>query len=127
MQTPYIPFVTLVLCVELFLIQLLPASQSLGPHILHPPRQARRLLIRFQLKKIPQIANWLEQYAESLELNVWTSATVDKAVWNERIKTWEVEVLREGEAPRVLNVKHLVFATGFVGGAYIPDLHGKVK
>ncbi|KAF7375743.1 Flavin-containing monooxygenase YUCCA3 [Mycena sanguinolenta] len=61
------------------------------------------------------LANWLEHYADSLELDVWTSSTVTNARPN-AAGSWDVIIDRAGK-DRVFKVKHVVFATGFGGGA----------
>ncbi|EGO01158.1 hypothetical protein SERLA73DRAFT_87605 [Serpula lacrymans var. lacrymans S7.3] len=73
-----------------------------------------------------KLADWLESYANFLELNVWTSSTVQSASWNKQEKTWTVEISRKGKANRTFTIKHLVFATGFGGGIPItPEIPGK--
>jgi cation diffusion facilitator CzcD-associated flavoprotein CzcO len=72
-----------------------------------------------------KLADWLEGYANYLELNVWTSSTITKTEWNGETKTWTVEVSRGGKETRILKVKHLVFATGFGGRPMMPDFPGK--
>ncbi|KAJ7477704.1 hypothetical protein FB451DRAFT_1243020 [Mycena latifolia] len=61
-----------------------------------------------------KLGNWLENYAEAMELDVWTSSTVISARKNDT-GTWEVLVNRGGKE-RVFKVKHLIFATGLGGG-----------
>jgi len=68
-----------------------------------------------------KLADWLEGYADYLELNVWTSSVITKTEWNDDLKTWAVEIKRGGKESRTLKVKHLVFATGFGGRPYVPD------
>ncbi|KAF8133236.1 hypothetical protein EV363DRAFT_1397474 [Boletus edulis] len=72
-----------------------------------------------------KLADWLEGYANYLELNVWTSSVITKTEWNDHLKTWSVEIIRDGEDTRILKVKHLVFATGFGGHPKSPDIPGK--
>ncbi|KAG9309314.1 hypothetical protein JVU11DRAFT_10802 [Chiua virens] len=72
-----------------------------------------------------KLADWLEGYANHLELNVWTSSTITKTEWDDNLKTWTVEINRGGQETRTLKVKHLVFATGFGGRARVPDIPGK--
>ncbi|KAH0828140.1 hypothetical protein J3R83DRAFT_3828 [Lanmaoa asiatica] len=72
-----------------------------------------------------KLADWLEGYANYLELNVWTSSVITKTEWNDDLKTWTVEINRGGKGTRVLKVKHLVFATGFGGRPHVPDIPGK--
>jgi hypothetical protein len=66
-----------------------------------------------------------------MELNVWTSSTVTKAVQDPNTGRWFVTV--ETKLPgtetknRVLIVKHLIFAQGFSGGrGYVPHYPGMV-
>ncbi|KAK7032356.1 hypothetical protein VNI00_013104 [Paramarasmius palmivorus] len=64
-----------------------------------------------------KLANWLESYADALDLSVWTSASVDSAVQDTTTKAWTVTIQRTDGTLRVFkNVKHLVFATGLSGG-----------
>ncbi|KAJ7761821.1 hypothetical protein B0H16DRAFT_539958 [Mycena metata] len=61
-----------------------------------------------------KLGNWLENYAESMELDVWTSSTVVSA----RPGTssgWDVVVKHAGKE-RTFKVKHVVFATGIGAG-----------
>ncbi|KAG1735979.1 hypothetical protein EDB19DRAFT_1830067 [Suillus lakei] len=74
-----------------------------------------------------QLADWLEGYANFLELDVWTASTITKTSWNDSTKTWTVEVNRGGKGTRVLTVKHLVFATGSGGRPKVPDIPGKAN
>ncbi|KAH7889079.1 hypothetical protein F5I97DRAFT_1803036 [Phlebopus sp. FC_14] len=71
-----------------------------------------------------KLADWLESYAKHLELNVWTSSNITKTVWDDEAKVWTVGISREGDI-RVLQTKHLVFATGIGGHPKIPDIPGK--
>ncbi|KAF7378296.1 Flavin-containing monooxygenase [Mycena sanguinolenta] len=61
-----------------------------------------------------KLGNWLEHYAEAMELNVWTSSTMKSARPN-AAGTWDVVIAASG-AERRFTVKHVVFATGFGGG-----------
>ncbi|KAF9046150.1 hypothetical protein BJ165DRAFT_1469259 [Panaeolus papilionaceus] len=63
-----------------------------------------------------KLANWLEHYAEALELNVWTSSKVEKAIQDPITNTWSVHVTKSDGTTRVFNVRHVVLATGFKGG-----------
>ncbi|KDR78644.1 hypothetical protein GALMADRAFT_244116 [Galerina marginata CBS 339.88] len=72
-----------------------------------------------------KLANWLEHYAESMELNIWTSSTVKSATQNPKTKSWSVTVTKADGSERVFNVKHVVLAIGFKGGVgYIPTIPG---
>ncbi|TFK22738.1 hypothetical protein FA15DRAFT_595487 [Coprinopsis marcescibilis] len=72
-----------------------------------------------------KLGDWLEHYADALELNVWTSSTVESAVQDAKSKLWTVKIRRK-DGEHALTVKHVVFASGFVGDAYMPELPGKV-
>ncbi|KAF8261171.1 hypothetical protein EI94DRAFT_1746631 [Lactarius quietus] len=72
----------------------------------------------------PKIADWLENYAHSLELDVWTSSTVTRASQDPETKKWTVEIERENSDPRKLIVNHLVFAIGLGGGFNMPQYPG---
>ncbi|KAJ7113220.1 hypothetical protein C8R44DRAFT_741549 [Mycena epipterygia] len=61
-----------------------------------------------------KLGNWLESYAEALELDVWISSTVVSARKN-LTGTWDVVVDRAGKE-RVFKINHLVFATGLGAG-----------
>ncbi|KZT10354.1 FAD/NAD(P)-binding domain-containing protein [Laetiporus sulphureus 93-53] len=66
-----------------------------------------------------KLGDWLENYARTLELNVWTSSTIRHAKWDESSQMWLLDVQRDGTS-RSLKVKHLMFATGW--GANVPKL-----
>lgn len=75
-----------------------------------------------------KLGNWLEYYAEAMELNVWTSTTVTSALLNDNSHLWSVTVRRQDGSERVFTVKHVVFAMGFKGGdGYIPTYPGMVQ
>jgi putative flavoprotein involved in K+ transport len=59
-----------------------------------------------------QMGDWLEAYALALDLDVWTSSTVETARWTGT--GWEVTVTRPG-GQATLRPVELVFATGAYG------------
>ena len=76
-----------------------------------------------------KMAAWLEQYAETMELNVWSSTLATRAARNEQTGKWEVKVknLKTGQE-RVLKPDHVVFAIGWGGGkGVVPNLPGRVS
>ncbi|KAL6304078.1 FAD/NAD(P)-binding domain-containing protein [Sparassis latifolia] len=74
-----------------------------------------------------KLGNWLENYAQSLELNVWTSSHIDNAQWDAKRKSWTITVQRNGSTRR-LETNHLVFATGLGGGIpHIPVIPGQER
>ncbi|KAJ7056408.1 hypothetical protein C8F01DRAFT_1156140 [Mycena amicta] len=74
-----------------------------------------------------KLGNWLENYADVLELDVWTSSSVVSARPIDAAGNWNVVVSRPGKADRTFaSVKHVVFATG-VGSpeGRIPEYPGQ--
>ncbi|KAF5328737.1 hypothetical protein D9619_011498 [Psilocybe cf. subviscida] len=76
-----------------------------------------------------KLANWLEFYADSLELNVWTSTNITSIKQDAETKKWHVSMIRSTDAGveerRDFVVNHVVFACGL--GADIgetPDIEG---
>lgn len=57
------------------------------------------------------LANWLEAYADAMELNIWTGTELVSASHDEARGEWTVIVNRDGEE-RVIKPKHVVMATG---------------
>lgn len=75
-----------------------------------------------------QLANWQESYAESLELNVWTSAAVISATQDPQTKLWSVKVQKPDGSERVCKVKYVIMAIGLKGGkAHKPQYPGMVS
>ncbi|KAG8220803.1 FAD/NAD(P)-binding domain-containing protein [Butyriboletus roseoflavus] len=77
-----------------------------------------------------KLADWLESYAHTLELNVWTSATVTsiekETLAGDSGKRWSVQVEREDGRKRVFKVDHVVLALGIGSGrARYPDIPGQ--
>ncbi|KAF7778399.1 hypothetical protein Agabi119p4_2744 [Agaricus bisporus var. burnettii] len=74
-----------------------------------------------------KLANWLEYYAEAMELPVWTSSTVASASQDSN-NMWHVTVMCDDGSKRTFVVKHLIFATGFSGSSYdLPNIPGLNK
>jgi cation diffusion facilitator CzcD-associated flavoprotein CzcO len=71
-----------------------------------------------------KVGGWLECYAETMELNVWTSTELLSATYDESARMWDVVVGRAGE-PHRLRVPHVVLAIGAASGIpNIPALPG---
>ena len=74
-----------------------------------------------------QLANWLEHYAEVLELNVWTSSTTTSVSQDPNTHKWYITVKRSQDGiERKFIVNHLIFATG-LGGPKTPIYPGMVS
>ncbi|KAL5534810.1 hypothetical protein ACEPAG_1274 [Sanghuangporus baumii] len=76
----------------------------------------------------PKLADWLESYAQTMELNVWTSATIEKLQKNQSGNDWSVAIKRSDGTTRTFKPRHVIFAHGFGGGvANIPQYPGMDK
>ncbi|EIW83191.1 FAD/NAD(P)-binding domain-containing protein [Coniophora puteana RWD-64-598 SS2] len=62
-----------------------------------------------------KLADWLESYAHTMELNVWTSATVESVRKGSK-KRYTVSVRRVDGRERSFEVDHVVFALGIGAG-----------
>jgi cation diffusion facilitator CzcD-associated flavoprotein CzcO len=71
-----------------------------------------------------KLADWLEFYAESMELNVWTQTSFLDGRHDDADNRWTVRLrLADGNA-RVMRPGHIVVATGVSGLPSIPTLQG---
>jgi thioredoxin reductase len=68
-----------------------------------------------------KIAGWFEAYAESLELNIWTSTEFENATYDDRTGRWSVTLRRNGEM-RQLHPRHVIMATGVSGIPNLPNI-----
>ncbi|MDV7240553.1 MULTISPECIES: NAD(P)/FAD-dependent oxidoreductase [Rhodococcus] len=72
-----------------------------------------------------KLANFLEYYADSLDLKMWLATSFIGAEWNPSDERWAARISRADGTERVLRPKHVVLATGGIGGLpNIPDLPG---
>jgi cation diffusion facilitator CzcD-associated flavoprotein CzcO len=71
-----------------------------------------------------KFADWLETYATTLELNVWTSTEVRDARYDEDGGHWDVRARREDGTIRTLHPAHVVMATGHSGEPRMPAFEG---
>lgn len=72
-----------------------------------------------------KLASWFKHYAEAMELNFWTEATVQGgAQYDESTKKWTTTVVRAGQQPREMKVAHIIMATGFSGEPRMPNWPG---
>ncbi|MFN4015798.1 MAG: flavin-containing monooxygenase [Reyranella sp.] len=77
-------------------------------------------------KYIPKdkIANWLESYVETMEIDFWTGTTFKGATWNPGTRRWTAELDMEvaGGVHRTLHPRHIVMATSVSGTPNIPEI-----
>ncbi|MFH1339691.1 MAG: NAD(P)/FAD-dependent oxidoreductase [Pseudomonadota bacterium] len=69
-----------------------------------------------------KIANWLEAYVESMEVNFWTGTAFEGAEYDGSTQTWTAKVRRGDGAVRTLRPKHIVMATSVSGTPNIPKI-----
>ena len=70
-----------------------------------------------------KIGDWLEMYANVMELDIWCSTTCESAQYDEAAREWEV-VVRRGEERITLRPKQFVLATGMSGIPNVPSFPG---
>ncbi|KAK1255675.1 hypothetical protein MKX07_007934, partial [Trichoderma sp. CBMAI-0711] len=75
-----------------------------------------------------KLAQFFEAYVNLLELNVWTSATLEEPAWDAAKGSWTVKVVRrlaDGSVEtRTLHPRHIVQATGHSGFKHVPQIKG---
>jgi putative flavoprotein involved in K+ transport len=71
-----------------------------------------------------KIANWLEFYADTMELNVWTSSEFTGGSFDDDSGQWSLDVRRADGSVRTLKPRHVIFATGVSAIPIRPDLPG---
>ena len=69
-----------------------------------------------------KIANWLESYVETLEIDFWTRTTFEGAAWDGVSKRWTARVERGDGSVRILHPRHIVMATSVSGTPNIPEI-----
>lgn len=73
-----------------------------------------------------KLADWLEFYANAMELDVWTSALATSAKKNPETGKWDVIVKRGDGSERLFHVDHVVIALGLgAGKPNMPDIPGR--
>ncbi|KIK62719.1 hypothetical protein GYMLUDRAFT_57997 [Collybiopsis luxurians FD-317 M1] len=98
---------------------------------LHSTKQYHTLLYQPYPQNWPRytprdkIADWLEQYAVSQDLFVWTkSHPLPTPSYDPKTKRWTISIDRDGQIT-VIHPKHIVLATGTLGEPYVPDIEGR--
>jgi putative flavoprotein involved in K+ transport len=77
-------------------------------------------------KYIPKdkIANWLESYVETMEIDFWTGTSFKGATWNAAERRWTAELdmdVADG-VHRTLHPRHIIMATSVSGTPNIPEI-----
>lgn len=71
-----------------------------------------------------KLADWFEFYASAMELDVWTSSTIESCTYDASSRTWSVQVRRADGSERTLHPHHVVLASGMSGEPRIPQFPG---
>jgi len=71
-----------------------------------------------------KLANWLESYAEAMEINCWTGTEFVRGSYDEAAQRWSVQLRRADGTIRALRPRHVVLAIGASPIPYVPDLPG---
>jgi len=71
-----------------------------------------------------KIANWLEFYADTMELNMWTSTEFTGGRYDDSEDRWILKTRLADGSERILRPRHVVFATGVSAIPVMPDLAG---
>lgn len=71
-----------------------------------------------------KLANWIESYVDSMDVNVWTSTKLNSAAFDEQSDKWTLKIDRNGVEEK-LYCKHFVVSTGVSGSIpKVPKLPG---
>ena len=72
-----------------------------------------------------KLVDWMEQYAVSQDLIIWTSSTLDsKPLYDSARRRWTL-VIRRNSTIHVLHPEHLIFAVSSFGDPQIPHFPGE--
>jgi putative flavoprotein involved in K+ transport len=71
-----------------------------------------------------KLANWLEAYVESMELNFWTGTEFEGGSYDEKEGRWTVKLRRADGTTRTMHPRHVVLATGVSGIPSVPEIAG---
>ena len=71
-----------------------------------------------------KLADWLEFYAETMELNVWTKTSFLGGEYSNLAKRWTVQLRLADGSARTLRPSHVVLAVGVSGLPNIPEFKG---
>jgi len=72
-----------------------------------------------------KLANWMEFYSESMELNVWNKTTVLGGEYDSSRKKWTMRLRMPDGKTRVMHPANIVMAMGVSGLPNIPRLEGR--
>lgn len=68
-----------------------------------------------------KLADWLEFYAESMELNIWTGTTFLNGAFDSHEGRWTVRLRMADGGTRTMRPSHVIVAVGVSGSPYVPE------
>jgi len=71
-----------------------------------------------------KLADWLEVYAESMELNVWTGTTFLDGHYDKSVRRWTVHLQTADGCIRTIRPGHIAMTVGVSGLPNVPKLEG---
>jgi cation diffusion facilitator CzcD-associated flavoprotein CzcO len=71
-----------------------------------------------------KLADWLEFYAESMELNVWTKTMFLGGEYDSSERRWTVRLSLADGSTRTMRPRHVIMAVGVSGIPSVPELKG---
>jgi putative flavoprotein involved in K+ transport len=69
-----------------------------------------------------KIANWLEFYAEALEIDFWTSTSFEGATYDETSGRWTATLRLKDGSVREMRPAHIILATSVSGTPNVPNI-----
>ena len=87
------------------------------PHLPFPPHWPSYL-------PKDMLGNWLEIYAQTMEINNWTNTELGSAKYDDSEARWTAVLRNNDGTERTVRPRHLIFANGLVGKPSMPDLPG---
>jgi putative flavoprotein involved in K+ transport len=77
-------------------------------------------------KYIPKdmLGNWLEMYAEAMELNCWSNTEFAGGTYDDSSGRWTARLRMADGSERVMHPRHLILSNGTNGIAHMPELPG---
>lgn len=75
-------------------------------------------------KYIPKdkIANWLESYVETMEINFWTKTSFEGAEYDAAARCWVARLRLADGSERIMRPRHIIMATSVSGTPSLPDI-----
>jgi putative flavoprotein involved in K+ transport len=77
-------------------------------------------------KYIPKdmLGNWLEMYAEAMQLNCWSNTEFAGGSYDDATGQWTARLRMADGTERVMHPRHIILSNGTNGIAHMPDLPG---